>query len=47
MVDSRDMAKIHFQRVNENTGKEVNWENIAKAYMLDGNEVKCLKKIVI
>jgi len=39
MVDSRDMAKIHFQRVNENTGKEVKWENIAKAYMLDGNYI--------
>ena len=39
MIDSRDMAKIHFQRVNENTGKEVKWENIAKAYMLDGNYI--------
>jgi len=39
MVDSRDMAKIHFQRVNENTGKEVKWENISKAYMLDGNYI--------
>lgn len=39
MVDKRDMAKIHFQRVNENTGKEVIWENIAKAYMLDGNYI--------
>ena len=34
MVDSRDMAKIHYKRVNENTGKEVNFENIGKAYML-------------
>jgi len=39
MIDSRDMAKIHFQRVNVNTGKEVKWENIAKAYMLDGNYI--------
>jgi len=39
MVDSRDMAKIHFQRVNENTGKEVKWENIAKAYLLNGNHI--------
>ncbi|NEW82984.1 MAG: Ku protein [Mariniphaga sp.] len=39
MVDSRDMAKIHFQRVNENTGKEVKYENIAKAYMLDGTYI--------
>ncbi len=39
MVDSRDMAKIRFRRVNENTGKEVNFENIAKAYMLNGNYI--------
>jgi DNA end-binding protein Ku len=39
MVDSRDMANIRYQRVNETTGKEVQWENIAKAYMLDGNYV--------
>lgn len=35
MVDKRDMGKIHFKRVNENTGKEVIWENIAKAYLLN------------
>lgn len=35
MVDKRDMGKIHFKRVNENTGKEVVWENIAKAYQID------------
>lgn len=39
MVDRRDMAKIHFKRVNENTGKEVDWENIAKAYLLDGEYI--------
>lgn len=35
MVDRRDMGKIHFKRVNENTGKEVKWENIGKAYLLN------------
>ena len=40
MVDSRDMAKIRFQRVNENTGKEVKYENIAKAYMLNDNYIR-------
>lgn len=39
MVDSRDMGKVHFQRVNENTGKEVKWENIAKAYDLNGEYI--------
>jgi len=35
MVDKRDMAKIHFKRTNENTGNEVAWENIAKAYLMN------------
>jgi len=35
MVDRRDMGKIQYQRVNEHTGSKVDWENIAKAYMLD------------
>lgn len=35
MVDRRDMGKIQYQRVNENTGRKVNWEDIGKAYMLD------------
>lgn len=39
MVDRRDMANIHFRRVNGNTGKEVAWENIGKAYLLDGNYI--------
>jgi len=39
MVDSRDMAKVKFQRINEDTGKEIKWENIAKAYMLDGEYI--------
>jgi len=39
MVDRRDMGKIHFQRINENTGKKVDWEDIAKAYMINGEYV--------
>jgi len=39
MVDRRDAGKIHFQRINENTGREVKWENIAKAYMLNDEYV--------
>jgi DNA end-binding protein Ku len=35
MVDRRDMGKIHFQRVNEKTGREVKWEDISKAYRLN------------
>jgi DNA end-binding protein Ku len=30
MLDKKDKAPIHFKRVNENTGKEVKWDNIVK-----------------
>ena len=39
MVDSRDMANIKFKRINEHTGKEVKWENIARAYKLKENYI--------
>lgn len=32
LIDSRDKAKIHYVRINENTGEEVPWEDIAKGY---------------
>src|SRR5690349_8448809 len=39
MLDKKDQAKIRFKRVNEKTGKEVAYENIVKAYDLDGQYV--------
>lgn len=39
MLDRRDMAKVQFKRINENTGKEIDWENIGKAYNLDGEYI--------
>ncbi len=39
MLDKKDHAHIKFKRVNENTGKEVKWDNIVKAYNLNGNYV--------
>ncbi|MGE5383903.1 MAG: Ku protein [Omnitrophica WOR_2 bacterium] len=39
MVDKRDHARIRYLRVNENTGREVEWENIGKAYKLDDNYI--------
>ncbi len=39
MVDRRDLARIRYQRINENTGKEVAWENIGKAYMLNDDYI--------
>ena len=39
MIDSRDNSHIKFQRINEDTGKVVKWEQIAKAYSINGNYV--------
>lgn len=35
MLDKSDFSNIRFKRVNENTGKEVKWENIVKGYLVD------------
>lgn len=35
MLDKSDLSNIRFKRVNEKTGKEVDWENIVKGYKLD------------
>jgi len=32
MLDKNDLSNIRYLRVNENTGKEVKWENIVKGY---------------
>ncbi|WP_159467708.1 Ku protein [Dyadobacter sp. 3J3] len=39
MLDKKDHANIKFQRVNANTGKEVDWENIVKGYKVDDNYI--------
>lgn len=39
MLDSKDHAKIKFQRINENTQKVVPYDKIVKGYMLHGNYV--------
>lgn len=39
MLDSKDHANIKFIRVNENTGKEIAYENIVKGYKLDDGYV--------
>lgn len=38
-LDKRDMARIHYQRVNENTGEKVEWEDIVKGYEFDDGKV--------
>ncbi|MGB3143316.1 MAG: Ku protein [Maribacter sp.] len=35
MLDSHDGARIRYKRVNENTGKEVEWKDIVKGYKKD------------
>ena len=39
MLDKKDHANIKFKRVNGNTGKEVPWGNIVRAYNMDGKYV--------
>ena len=39
MLDKKDHAKIRFKRVNEDSGREVSWENIVKAYDYNGQYV--------
>lgn len=39
MLDKKDLSNIKFKRVNEKTGKEVAYENIVKAYNLEGQYV--------
>lgn len=34
MLDKKDLANIHFKRVNGKTGKEVAWTNIVKGYKI-------------
>lgn len=35
MLDRKDHSNIKFKRVNENTGKEVSWENIVRGYLVN------------
>ena len=34
MLDRKDRSNIRYKRINENTGKEVIWDNIVKGYLL-------------
>lgn len=35
MLDGKDKARIKFQRINEDTGKEVPYERIVRAFDLE------------
>lgn len=44
LIDSRDKAKIHYMRINEHTGEEVAWNNVAKGYEYEKNNYILLKQ---
>ncbi len=44
MIDRRDGSKIKYVRINENTGEEVPWEEIAKSYEFEKNNYVQLDK---
>lgn len=35
LLDGKDQSRIHYQRINSNTGKEVPWDEIVKGYEFD------------
>ncbi len=39
MVDRRDLGKVRFKRINEDTGQELTMENIGKAYNFNGQYI--------
>ncbi|TDE16846.1 non-homologous end joining protein Ku [Dyadobacter psychrotolerans] len=39
MLDKKDKANIKYQRVNANTGKEVEWDNIVRGYKIEDSYV--------
>jgi DNA end-binding protein Ku len=43
LIDSRDKAKIHYIRINEQTGHEVPWSKVAKGYEYAKNNYVELK----
>src|SRR5688572_18055848 len=44
MLDKKDHSHIKFKRVNENTGKEISWNNIVKGYKYKGDYVVLTEK---
>ncbi len=39
MLDKKDKANIKYKRVNADTGKEVDWEDIVKGFEIDGRYI--------
>lgn len=43
MLDSRDNARVRYERVNADTGEEVPWKDVVKAYEYDKNSYVVLE----
>lgn len=39
MLDKQDLSNIKYKRINAETGKEVDWEDIVKGYEINGNYI--------
>ncbi len=37
LLDSRDQARVRYERINDETGKEVPWDKVIKAFEFDKN----------
>jgi DNA end-binding protein Ku len=42
LLDKRDLSRVRYRRVNENTGEEVKWNHIVKGYQYDKGEYVAL-----
>lgn len=44
LLDSRNKSRIHYERINDETGKEVPWNKIVKAFEYDKNSYVILNE---
>src|ERR1051325_441289 len=44
MLDKKDHSKVRMKRVNENTGEEVAWDDIVKAYKMEDKYIEVTDK---
>jgi DNA end-binding protein Ku len=44
LVDSRDKARVRYERINENTGAEVPWQDVAKGFEFDDHNYVLIKE---
>lgn len=44
LLDSRDQARVRYERINDETGKEVPWDKVVKAFEFDKNNYVVLNK---